>query len=103
MITASRKNYYVADRHPTVVHSGPLLATGSRHLAQDLARRKVGLNMRVPTSTQPCHAGRWETIRYALDSNARTIRLCFILIVLVGSPILAAAVTGLLPYLLSRL
>lgn len=26
-------------------------------------------------------ASRWQTIRYALDSNARTLRLCLIMIV----------------------
>lgn len=26
-------------------------------------------------------AHRWETIRYALDSNARTVRLCVIMLV----------------------
>jgi hypothetical protein len=54
-------------------------------------------------SPQPRHSDRWETIRYALDSNARTIRLCIIWMVVIGSPTLAAAVTGLLPHLLSRL
>jgi hypothetical protein len=41
---------------------------------------------------QSCHGGRWETIRYALDSNARTIRLCLIWVVLIISPVLAAAI-----------
>lgn len=59
--------------------------------------------MRVPTSPQPHHhAGRWETIRYALDSNARTIRLCLIWFVVIGSPVLAAAAAGLLPHLLPK-
>jgi hypothetical protein len=57
--------------------------------------------MSVPTSTPPRHAGRWETIRYALDSNARTIRLCCIM--LIGSSAVVAAAVGLLPHLLSRL
>jgi hypothetical protein len=36
----------------------------------------------VPAQREPHHAGaRWETIRYALDSNARTLRLCLILLV----------------------
>ena len=38
---------------------------------------------------QSCHGGRWETIRYALDSDARTIRFCLIWVVLVTSSILA--------------
>jgi hypothetical protein len=52
---------------------------------------------------QPHHAGRWETIRYALDSNARTVRLCVICIVVVGSLALIAAAVGLLPHIVSRL
>jgi hypothetical protein len=32
------------NRLPTVARSGPQLATGGLHPAQDLARRKVGLN-----------------------------------------------------------
>jgi hypothetical protein len=59
--------------------------------------------MSVPKSPEPDPDGRWKTIRYALDSNARTIRLCCIWVVMIGSPILAAAATGLLPRLLSRL
>jgi hypothetical protein len=51
--------------------------------------------MRVPTPTPPRHAGQWETIRYAIDSNARTIRLCLIWVVVIGFPVLLAA-TGLL-------
>jgi hypothetical protein len=54
--------------------------------------------MRVPTSAQP-RQGRWETIRYALDSNARTIRLCLILLVLAGAPVLVAVAARLLPHL----
>jgi hypothetical protein len=41
--------------------------------------------MRVPMIKQPCHGDRWETIRYALDSNPRTFRLCLIMIVLIVS------------------
>jgi hypothetical protein len=44
----------------------------------------------------PCRArsgsGRWETIRYALDSNARTFRLCLILVVATAAPCVAAVV-----------
>ena len=29
--------------------------------------------MRVPMVRQSCHGGRWETICYALDSNARRV------------------------------
>jgi len=57
----------------------------------------------VRTSEQPGHAGRWETIRYAIDNNARTIRLCLIMIVVISAPSLALTASGLLPHLLSRL
>ena len=48
--------------------------------------------MRVPMVRQSCHGGRWETIRYALDSNARTFRFCLIWVVLITSSALAAAI-----------
>jgi hypothetical protein len=48
--------------------------------------------MRVPMVRQPCHDGRWDTIRYALDSNARTFRFCLIWLVLITSSALAAAI-----------
>ena len=48
--------------------------------------------MRVSKVRQSCHGGRWETIRYALDSDERTIWFCFIWIVLITSSALAAAV-----------
>ena len=47
--------------------------------------------------------GKWETIRYVLDSNARMIRLCVIWIVLVGVPIILAAIVAPLPHILSKL
>jgi retron-type reverse transcriptase len=31
------------------------------------------------------YGGRWETIRYALDSNARTFRLCLIWLVAIAA------------------
>jgi hypothetical protein len=57
--------------------------------------------VRVPKSPEPDPSGRWETIRYALDSNARTIRLCCIR--LIGSSAVAAAVAELLLHFLPRL
>ena len=48
--------------------------------------------MRVPMVRRPCHGSRWETIRYALDSNERTFRFCLIWIVVITTPILAAVV-----------
>jgi hypothetical protein len=41
--------------------------------------------MRVPAPRELRHGRRWATIRYALDSNARTFRLCLILFVLIVS------------------
>jgi len=37
--------------------------------------------MSVPAPREPGQGGRWETIRYALDTNSRTFRLCLILFV----------------------
>ena len=49
--------------------------------------------MSLPAPRRPGHAnGRWETVRYALDSNARTFRLCLILFVTAIAP--AAACHG---------
>ncbi len=48
--------------------------------------------MRVPMVRRSCHGGRWETIRYALDSNGRTFRFCLIWVVLITSSAVAAAV-----------
>ena len=60
--------------------------------------------MRVPTSRQPRHEDRWEAIvRYALGSNARTIRLCLICVAVIGSQVLAVTVASLLPHILARL
>ena len=55
------------------------------------------------TSTLIDPAGKWQTIRYALDSNARMIRFCVIWIVLVGAPIILAATAAPLPHILSKL
>ena len=52
--------------------------------------------MSVPAPRQPRQGnGRWETIRYALDSNARTLRLCLILLVTRVAPVTAAVVAVL--------
>lgn len=39
--------------------------------------------MSSPARRTPLHspAHKWETIRYALDSNVRTVRLCVIMLV----------------------
>jgi hypothetical protein len=46
--------------------------------------------MSVPAPRPPRNDGRWETIRYALDSWARTLRLCLIWLVLIAAPAAAA-------------
>jgi hypothetical protein len=49
---------------------------------------------------QSCHEGQWETIRYALDSNARTLRFCFIWTVVIISPTVTAAIADLIRHML---
>jgi hypothetical protein len=49
---------------------------------------------------QSCHGGRWDTIRYALDSNARTLRFCLIWAVVIISPAVAAAIADLIRHML---
>lgn len=44
----------------------------------------------------PASGNRWATIRYALDSNARTLRLCLILVA-------ASVPPGLIAILIRRL
>jgi hypothetical protein len=56
--------------------------------------------MSVPASREPRQGGRWETIRYALDTNPRTFRLCLILLVTAVAPCLAAVVAELVRHLL---
>jgi hypothetical protein len=48
--------------------------------------------MSVPAAKEPAPDGRWETIRYALDSNPRTFRLCLIIIVLAASSALTVMI-----------
>jgi len=55
----------------------------------------------VPAARRPSHeVGRWETVRYALDSNARTFRLCLILLVTIISPVAAAVIAVLIHHML---
>ena len=57
--------------------------------------------MSVPARRRSSHVGgRWETIRYALDSNARTFRLCLIFLVTIASPVAAAVAALLIHHLL---
>jgi hypothetical protein len=61
-----------------------------------------GLNMSVPAPREPGQGGRWETIRYALDTNPRTFRLCLILAVAALAPCLGLVVAELIRHLLLR-
>ena len=56
--------------------------------------------MSVPAPRRPRHDARWETIRYALDSNARMLRLCLILLVTSLAPAAAAVVAVLIHHML---
>jgi hypothetical protein len=56
--------------------------------------------MSEPAPQEPRHDGRWETIRYALDSNARAPRLCLIWLVAIAAPVAAAAVAELIRHTL---
>ncbi len=54
--------------------------------------------MRLPTPREPRQgSSRWEVVRYALGSNARTIRFCSICLVMTAGP--ATAVIELLRHL----
>jgi hypothetical protein len=56
--------------------------------------------MSVPVSPEPSPGGRWETVRYALDSNPRTLRLCLIWFVVIASPAVSAVITLLMRHVL---
>jgi hypothetical protein len=58
--------------------------------------------MSLPEPQDPHDGGRWETIRYALDSNARTIRFCAIWVVLIAAPVAATMITLLIRHVLLR-
>ena len=51
--------------------------------------------VRASASAHQAWARAWETIRYAIDDNARTIRLCVILLML--------GLTGITPFLVLAL
>jgi hypothetical protein len=70
----------------------PLRQQGAAIYLKTLSAERRASTMRVPIMRQSCHDGRWETIRYALDSNPRTFRLCLIMLVLITASALAAAV-----------
>ena len=53
--------------------------------------------MSVPTLRGPCHDSEcWKTVRYALDSNARTLRLCLILLMVGLAPCVGAVIAILI-------
>jgi hypothetical protein len=57
--------------------------------------------MSVPAPRRPRHGdGRWETIRYALGSNARTFRFCLIWLVMAVSTVAAAVAAELIRHML---
>jgi hypothetical protein len=57
--------------------------------------------MSLPARQEPRHGeGQWGTIRYALDSNARTFRLCLIWLVAIVSPVVAATIAELIRHML---
>jgi hypothetical protein len=56
--------------------------------------------MSVPAPREPGQGGRWETIRYALDNNPRTFRLCLIFFVAAAAPCLGVVVAELIRHML---
>lgn len=56
--------------------------------------------MSVPTRQEPRHPStRWEIVRYALTSNARTFRLCLIWLVMIGAPVAGTALAELVRHI----
>lgn len=68
-------------------------------MPQDPITQEGGLVfMSVPASQEPRDGGgRWETIRYALDSTPRTLRYCLMVI---ASPAAFAAIVELIRHML---
>ena len=56
--------------------------------------------MSVPAPREPHQGGRWETIRYALDTNPRTFRLCLILLVAAAAPCLGLVIAEMFRHML---
>jgi hypothetical protein len=56
--------------------------------------------MSVPAPGEPPKGGRWETIRYALDTNPRTFRLCLILSTATVTPCMGVVVAELMRHVL---
>ena len=68
----------------------PPAPTGSRLTIDPLQEKEPSLELPTPQEPDP-NDPRWSVIRYALDSNARTIRYCLIGLV-TGGPITAVVV-----------
>jgi hypothetical protein len=56
--------------------------------------------MSVPAPREPGQGGRWETIRYALDTNPRTFRLCLILIAAAAAPCVGVVIAEMIRHML---
>ena len=81
----------------------PPAPTGSRQCLKT-PREEVASFVSVPATRRPRHGGaRWETIRYAIDDTARTIRLCLILLVTGISAAVGVAGAVLMHYVLMML
>ena len=63
-------------------------------------RATIGQRFAEEEVSERLGSARWEVIRYALDSNARTARLCLIWVVMTGGP--AAGLVELLSYIRLR-
>jgi len=78
--------------------------TGAASAFKDPPRREVASLLSVPARRRPGHAGsRWETIGSVLDSNARTLRLCVILLVMALSPAVGVAAAAVIQHALMML
>ena len=65
----------------------PLWQQGSRQYLIDPFVGTGGLTYEATHPREPRHgSSRWEVIRYALGSNARTARLCVLWVVVAGGP-----------------
>jgi hypothetical protein len=56
--------------------------------------------MSLPAPREPRQGGRWETIRYALDTNPRTFRFFLILCVATVALCLAAVIAEMIRHML---
>jgi hypothetical protein len=80
--------------------TAPRVSGGPPYTMTRREPRKVQLPMSVPAPREPGPGGRWETIRYALDTNPRTFRLCLILSVATLAPCMGVVVAELIRHML---